>query len=361
LSDTFEMSELGYTETWSTQFEQHASEGLVPGRVIRVDRGACVVAAATGVSRAKPAARLLKSARGPLDLPAVGDWVGLSFSDDLAVSQIEVILERASALTRGDPGRHSEVQVLAANVDVVFVVHPISGEPKLRRIERELALAWDSGTVPVVILTKADLAKNPDAALEAVEAIALGVGVHAVNALAGDGVETLRRYISGNRTAVLIGPSGAGKSTLINSLLGERRQATSEVRVSDGRGRHTTVARELILVPGGGVVIDTPGLRTLGLTGSEQGIASTFPDIERFAQACRYRDCTHTGEPGCAVLEAVNTGQISSERLESYHKLIREAQVAAARTDENLRREEKRRSKNMSKLIKDYNRRYRRG
>ena len=253
---------------------------LRPARVIRGDRGSFLVATPDGVVHAKPSSRLLKSVSGAADLPAVGDWVAVLVSSIVDAPLIEAVLERTSAITRGDPGKTSDVQVLAANIDTVFVVHPIAEPPNLRRIERELSVAWDSGAVPVVVLTKADLSADPDAARAAVESVALGADVLVMNALAGDGIQPILGYISDHRTAVLVGPSGAGKSTLINSLLGEQRQATREVRVSDGRGMHTTVARELIQMPGGGVLIDTPGLRAFGLTGSEEGIASVFPEIE---------------------------------------------------------------------------------
>jgi ribosome biogenesis GTPase len=184
--------------------------------------------------------------------------------------------------------------------------------------------------------------------------VAPGVDVLVTSALRGEGHELLLPYISGRRTAVLVGPSGAGKSTLINTLLGEQRQATREVRVDDGRGRHTTVARELIQMPGDGVLIDTPGLRALGLTGSEEGISSAFPDIGSLAPSCRFRDCAHDGEPGCAVLAAVESGTLSSDRLASYHKLVREAQAIAAKTDVRLRAEQHRKGKIMGRAIKAY-------
>jgi ribosome biogenesis GTPase / thiamine phosphate phosphatase len=227
----------------------------------------------------------------------------------------------------------------------VFVVHPIAEPPNLRRIERELSVVFDSGAVPVVVLTKADLSDDPDAALAAVQSAALGADVLVVNALAGDGIETILAYLTDQRTAVLVGPSGAGKSTLINSLLGEQRQATHEVRVSDGRGMHTTVARELIQMPGGGVLIDTPGLRAFGLTGSEEGITSVFPEIGEASRSCRFRDCTHHDEPGCAVQTAVDSGALTPERLASYHKLMGEAQSVAAQADARLRAEEGRKGK----------------
>ncbi len=258
-------------------------------------------------------------------------------SDDFDTPFVEAVLERASAITRGDPGNTSDTQVLAANIDTVFVVHPIDEPPNLRRVERELSVAWDSGATPVVVLTKQDLCADPEAARAAVASVALGAEVLVTNALAGDSTQPILEYISGHRTAVLVGPSGAGKSTIINALLGEQRQATREARVSDGRGRHTTVTRELIQMPGGGVLIDTPGIRALGLTGSVEGIASAFPDIDQASRSCRFRDCTHTVEPGCAVQAAVESGELLTERLASYHKLMREVQSAAAKTDVRLR------------------------
>ena len=246
------------------------------------------------------------------------------------------------------------MQVLAANIDTVFVVHPIAEPPNLRRIERELSLAWDSGAAPVVVLTKADLSADSEAARRATQSVAPGVDVLVTNALAGESAELLLTYITGHRTAVLVGPSGAGKSTLINWLLGEQRQATRDVRVGDGRGRHTTVARELIQMPRGGVLIDTPGLRALGLTGSEDGIASVFADIELLSASCRFRDCTHDHEPGCAVRAAAESGALQPERLASFQKLLAEAQEAAAKADGRLRAQRERKSKMISKAAKDY-------
>ena len=283
--------------------------------MIRSDRGSALVATPAGVVRAQLTPPLFKSSKGTANMPAVGDWVAVHVVDAPDVSLIEAVLERASAITRGDPGGGSEVQVLAANIDTVFVVHPLSEPPNLRRIERELSLAWDSNAVPVVVLTKADLSADPEVARQAVEAIASGVEVLVTNALSGETAELLLSYITDHRTAVLVGPSGAGKSTLINALLGEERQETREVRVGDGRGRHTTVARELIQMPRGGVLIDTPGIRALGLTGSEEGIASVFSDIEEASRLCRFRDCTHNGEPGCAVQMAVESGDVLPRAL----------------------------------------------
>lgn len=354
MSDIPALQALGYSPRWQALFEPHGRRGLTPARVIRSDRGSALVATAAGIVRAKLSPSLFKSARGTANMPAVGDWVAVVVRDDPDVSLIEAVLERASAITRGDPGGGSEVQVLAANIDTVFVVHPIADPPNLRRIERELSLAWDSDAVPVVVLTKADLSADPEVARRAVEAVASGVDVLVTNALSGETAELLLAYITDHRTAVLVGPSGAGKSTLINALLGEERQATREVRVGDGHGRHTTVARELIPMPRGGVLIDTPGIRALGLTGSEGGIASVFSDIEEAARSCRFRDCTHNDEPGCAVQAAVKSGTLSPERLANYHKLLREAQDVAAKTDAALRAGENRKGKTISKADRDY-------
>jgi len=298
------------------------------------------------VIRAKTSPELARSVAST-DLPVVGDWVAVLVPKDLDAEAplIEAVLARTSAISRTDAGKTSEVQVLAANIDTVFVVHPIADAPNPRRIERELSVAWDSGAVPVVVLTKEDLSEDAAAAQAAVEAVAPGTDVLVTNALDGEGVEALRSYLTGHRTAVLVGPSGAGKSTLLNALMGEELQETREVRVSDGRGRHTTVARQLFPLPGGGLLIDTPGLRAFGFTGSEAGITAAFPDIDEAAEGCRFRDCTHHDEPGCAVRAAVEAGTIAPERLASYHKLMGEAQAATEKTEVRARAQAVRSSK----------------
>ncbi len=344
---------IGFTPAWRERFEPYTAQGWEPARVLRSDRGSALVACEAGVVRAQAAASLLKAARGPIDLPVVGDWAALFKPADLDVPRIEAVLPRTSAMVRGDPAKGSQVQVLAANMDIVFLVQPIANGPNLRRIERELALAWDSGALPVVLLTKADLCADAEEARAKVEAIAPGVEVLAFDALDPAQVVAILPHLQERRTAIVIGPSGAGKSTIINTLLGEERQATREVRMSDGRGRHTTVVRELIALPSGALLIDTPGLRSIVQTGSEEGIAGAFPDIEELAAGCRFRDCTHQDEPGCAVHAAVDSGLLAAERLASYHKLVREAKAAARKTDARLRAEEARKWKIIHKSAKE--------
>ncbi len=352
MADTGQLELLGYTPRWQALFAEHAGENIVPGRVVRADRGSVLVATADGTARAEVSARLRKSARGSVHLPATGDWVALFAPSDLDIPLVEAVLDRSSAFMRGDPGKTSDAQVLAANVDTVFVVHPIAEEPNIRRIERELALAWDSGATPVVVLTKADLSADPKAARDAVEAVALGVDVHVTSAVRAEGLAPLHAYAQGHKTIALVGPSGAGKSTLINALIGDERQATREVRLTDGKGRHTTASREIVPLPNGGVLVDTPGLRALALTDADEGIAAAFPDIEALSAGCRFRDCTHAGEPDCAVERAVQAGELPAARLASYHKLGREAEVAAAKTDARLRAEEVRKWKIIYKSAK---------
>ncbi|NTW29120.1 MAG: ribosome small subunit-dependent GTPase A [Coriobacteriia bacterium] len=347
---------LGYSPRWQALFAQFDGTDTYPARVVRADRGSALIASSDGICRAKPSTALVKAARGSIDLPVVGDWVVVHAPQGIDVPLIEAVLARTSAITRGDPGEPSVAQILAANVDTVFLVHPIDAGPNLRRIERELSLVWDSGAVPAVVLTKADASAAPDAALAAVQAVAIGCEVLVTSAVSGLGVDLLPRYVEDRKTAVLLGPSGAGKSTLTNALLGEERQETCGVRMSDHRGRHTTVVRELIQLPGGGILIDTPGLRALALTGSEVGIAATFPEIEEEARSCRFRDCTHNDEPGCAVRAAVELGKLPASRLANYHKLMREAEVAAMKTDCRLRAEEVRKWKVIQKAAKDFHR-----
>ncbi|HUR17371.1 MAG TPA: ribosome small subunit-dependent GTPase A [Acidimicrobiales bacterium] len=291
---------LGWDDRVATLYRSLAEPFHQPARVSRVDRDRCSVHTATGKLRA--AAQVL---------PATGDWVVLRPEPRPTVDHI---LARRSTLERAG-------QVLAANVDVVLVVASLDRPLNLNRVERELVLAWDSGAVPVVVLTKADATPEAPALAETVAARAVGVEVLLTSATTGQGVAAVLAQLRPNRSAVFLGPSGSGKSTLVNRMLQEDRQAVGEVRAGDHRGRHTTSSRHLLVVPGGGVLIDTPGLRSVGLEGAEGGVAMTFPDVEEVAGGCRFRDCVHTGEPGCAVVAAVAAGALDSDRVASYRKL----------------------------------------
>ncbi|GLW96692.1 ribosome small subunit-dependent GTPase A [Microtetraspora sp. NBRC 16547] len=340
---------------WSDELALPA--GTVPARVARVDRGAAEVIAAEGQFQARYSARVRRAAaEDPVSLPCVGDWVALVRLPE-GRYELDAVLPRTSAFVRGGVSRDSrgglsgdgQGQVLAANVDIVFVAEPSMHSTDfadLGRIERLVALAWESGGRPVVLITKADLFERGLGDLLAdVEAAAPGVDVHAVCSMTGEGVDLVRSYLEGSRTAVILGPSGAGKSTLVNALAGEAVMETQQVRAADGRGRHTTVHRELIPLRSGGLIIDTPGIRRVGLYGMSEGVDLVFADIDELAESCRFDDCSHDGEPGCAVQAAVESGELPERRLESWFKLQREAAWMARRSDSRLQSEERRKWK----------------
>ncbi|GII54574.1 putative ribosome biogenesis GTPase RsgA [Planotetraspora thailandica] len=349
---------------WRDDLYPQLPAGAVPGRVARVDRGAAEVITAFGTHQAMYGSRVRRaSAADPVALPCVGDWVALSRLPEGRYELTEV-LPRATAFVRGGVSRHSrgglsgdgQGQVLAANVDVVFVAEPSMHSTDfadLGRIERLVALAWESGGLPVVLITKTDLFEDGlDDLLADVAATAPGVDVHPVSSLTGDGVDLVRAHLAGSRTAVVLGASGAGKSTLVNALAGGEVMETQQVRAADGRGRHTTVHRELIPLPGGGLVIDTPGIRRVGLYDMSDGVDLVFSDIDELAGSCRFSDCAHVEEPGCAVLAAVESGELPERRLESWYKLQREAAWMARRTDARLRSEETRKWKVIHKEMR---------
>ncbi|MFZ5872671.1 MAG: ribosome small subunit-dependent GTPase A [Actinomycetota bacterium] len=323
---------------------------LRPARVSRADRGACDVLVAEELRPPAPqrtawrtvraswgSAVLAATATDPEAAPVTGDWVVLGDWPD-ARTTLEAVLPRGPSVTRAQVGRgSSHRQVLAANVDVVAVVEGMAPDPDPGRLERLLALAWSSGAVPAVVLTKADLVADPAALVAEVGSLTPGCAVLPVAAPSGQGVDAVRDLAAGGGTVALVGASGVGKSTLLNALVGAEAMRTRELRL-DGKGRHTTVTRELYLMPDRGAVIDTPGLRSVGLVGAEN-LDDVFADIEQLAEACRFADCAHGVEPGCAVLAAVDAGQLSRRRLDSYRRLQREARYQAARTDARLRAE----------------------
>lgn len=340
---------LGYDAGWAESLAASASPGCLPGRVARVDRASCDVLLdpAGPPVRATPDGRLLAAAaENELAAPTVGDWVALRRWPD-GRATLEAVLPRRTAFVRGTAGADSRGQVLAANLDAVFVVAALSTVPNLNRLERLLTLAWESGAPPVVLLTKADLAADAEDLRDEVARIAPGADVLTVSALTGAGIDAVADYCAG-RTLAIIGPSGTGKSTLANRLLGADRLATTSIR-DDGKGRHTTTHRELLLLPGGGVLIDTPGLRGVQLWSVDGGLEAAFPDVEGLAARCRFLDCRHDSEPDCAVQAAVVDGTLELRRLEHYRKLEREAAWAASRTDARARAERRRRWKEIAR------------
>ncbi len=340
---------LGWNDRFQSLFEPFRSTNLKPARVIRVDRGAVTVQPELGAVTASIAGRL--SSDGEPGPPAVGDWVGVDESGGGAV--VRVILPRSGALARRRPGDADYAQVAAANVDLVLVVESPERGPNPRRIERACAIAWDGGATPVVILTKLDLVEQPEAAVARAREGAPFADVIAVSAATGEGMDALAAVLVEGTTAVLLGPSGAGKSTLANRLLGDERFATAQVRDRDHRGRHTTTFRELVVLPGGACLIDTPGVRELGLWLDPEAVGAAFPEIEEAAQGCRFRDCRHENEPGCAVLQDVETGVLDPARLASFLRLRREAENLDMRREESRRHEVRARERSFGRMVRE--------
>jgi ribosome biogenesis GTPase len=319
---TPDLVSLGWDADFAAAFARYQARGQQPARVTRMDRGIATVQTARGTDRASlGGAHLLRASRDPLALPCVGDWVVVRTWPDKRLT-VEAVLPRRTQVVRAGAGLEARGQVLAANLDVAAVVEPLDPEPDLGRVERLLALAWESGARPAVLLTKADLVRDPELVAAQVADVAPGVAVHAVSAETGLGIDAVRAYMGPGRTLGLLGASGAGKSTLVNALAGAVVMTTQHIRRSDGRGRHTTTYRSLVPLPGLGAVLDTPGIRAVGVF--DGGVDQTFSDVEELAAGCRYPDCQHSGEPDCAVWLAVENGDLSHRRLESWRKLQRE-------------------------------------
>jgi ribosome small subunit-dependent GTPase A len=336
-----DLAELG----WTAARAEGLPDGSEPARVSRVDRGRLRVLTAEGEFRVHPGAALYDE--GGLTSPAVGDWVALR--GELAVA----VLPRTSAFVRTVAGRTSAAQVVAANLDIVLVVDALTGDTRLRRVERYLAVAWSSGATPVVVLTKADLCDDVDGVVEQVREDALGVEVLPVSSMTGEGLDAVRAILSPGRTGAMVGPSGVGKSSLLNALSGDAIAGTGTVRPSDGRGRQTTTARELHLLPGGGQLIDTPGMRELSLYDDADGVDTAYADVAQLAADCRFRDCGHRGEPGCAVAAAIDEGRLDPSRYAGWRKLEAEARRQLLRVDARARAAEKARMRSFHRAVRD--------
>ena len=341
----------GWCAYFQNQFETLAAEGESAGRVLYAGRGLYRVWTSLGEIDAELSGSLRHVAGSAGELPAVGDWVVLR--DRL----IRAVVPRRSRFSRKVAGETTEEQVIAANIDVAFLVSALDHDFNLRRLERYLLLAWDSGARPVIILNKSDLCADPEAAACDVAGIAPGVRIITASAATGSGVQEISSCMRPGETAVLLGSSGVGKSTFVNRLLGREHQRTLEVRASDDRGRHATTHREMFLLPEGWLLIDVPGLRELQLWGGDESLDSVFHDVAALAVECRFRDCRHEGEPGCAVLSAIEEGRLDATRLESHHKLRRELDHLAVKVDKLAALRQKQRWKIIHKAHRNIDKR----
>lgn len=342
------LERFGWDAFFSEAFQRYSQEHLIAGRIYRGQHGRHQVWTGQGEIETELSGRFRQPGWQGSDDPVVGDWVVVRPDPP----RIEAVLPRKTKFSRKQAGARTEEQILAANIDVLFLVTGLDRDFNLRRLERYLVLAWESGASPVIVLNKADLSVDPGHLLREVRSVAVGAPVFLVSALTGMGMDDLESQMLAGHTAALIGSSGAGKSTIVNRLLGYEAQRVQEVVGRDGRGRHTTTHRELILMPGGWLLMDLPGIRELQLWGEEDSVGRTFPDIEALAAQCRFRDCRHQGEPGCAIRDAEQQGAIDSARLGSYLKLRREIEHLERKQDQRSALEEKRR-------IKQLHRRYR--
>jgi ribosome biogenesis GTPase len=336
-----QLAALGWDSYFDEKFKHLASLVGVPARVVADYGVECLVHDGVDSSRAAVGRHLRHDGA---TMPAVGDWVSVLKSEP--VGAILGVVERRTVFARKAPGTETRVQVLAANVDVAFVVAAAT-DVNVRRIERYLTVAWQSGAVPIVLLTKADIAESPDELRAELEAVAMGTPVIVTSAVTGDGIDEILRELQPARTGVLLGPSGAGKSTLINRIVGSDLMRTRLIHRS-GEGRHMTSHRQLVQLPQGGMIIDTPGLREAQLWEGEEALVNVFQDIEELALTCRFTDCAHATEPGCAIKAALEAGTLDAERFRSYRKLQRELRAVAAKTDARIRLEERKKWKQIS-------------
>jgi len=349
-----DLKTLGWNEFFETNRVEENRASCVPARVVSQHRGLWRVAGAFAECWAEPAGKLRLAADAGGVWPVVGDWVEVSFAPPSERAAMQLVLPRRSQFSRASPGKHVQQQVIAANVDVALLVVALDGDFNVRRTERYLAQCREAGARPVIVLNKADACDDTGLKIGEMEDVALDAPVVSISGLTGENVEALREFLVPGQTHILLGSSGTGKSTLANRLLGEMIQDTGEVRESDSKGRHTTTARQLFVLPGGALLMDTPGLRELQLWDAGEGVAQTFADIDELVGQCRFQDCTHGAEPGCAVRAALDDGTLDAARFESYGRLQREQKFQQGKVDPAARREQK---EKIVKLMRDVRKR----
>jgi ribosome biogenesis GTPase / thiamine phosphate phosphatase len=348
---TMNLIDLGWNSHFQKQFEPFRTEGLIPARIAQEHKNVYLAIGEKGEYSAEISGKFRYLANGRQEMPAVGDWAAISEREQ-GKATIQALLPRQSAFVRKEAGQRTAEQVVAANIDVVFIVSGLDGNFNVNRIERYLTLTYESGALPVILLNKSDLCDDLDSIIDKVESRAIGIPVLALSAACGQGLDGLLAHLEAGKTAAFLGSSGVGKSSIINRLLGEDRLAVKALRENDSRGRHTTTHRELIVLPKGGIVIDTPGMRELQVWGDDQGLKEVFDDIEELAANCRFRDCGHHKEPGCAVRAAVDEGNLEAARFQSYQKLRKEIRYLEARQVLKANVAEKLKWKQISKIQK---------
>ena len=338
-----------YEEAYKTNFKEFAEKGCSVGRVFAEHTHLYKLYTETGELLGEVSGKMRHEALEQQDFPAVGDWVVISERPDEGRATIHGVLPRKSKFSRKVAGTNTKEQLLATNIDTVFLVNALNNNFNVRRLERYLILAWESGANPVIVLSKADLCDDIEEKLAEIEGVAPGVPVLVVSALENRGMDELKEYVKEGSTVALLGSSGVGKSTVVNHLMGHEVMKTNEIRESDQEGRHTSSHREIFILPEGGLIIDTPGMREIQIWSSGEGFAGTFEDIETLASQCAFKDCKHAKEPGCAIKAAIRDGALDSDRLENYRKLQKELRHLEYKQTQVTRMLEKKKAKVKSK------------